>query len=351
VVIGEIVAIAVQRKASDIHLVVGLPPIIRVNGELLHVNEEVLFDIDTIGYAKEILSEKNFRKFAEVGECDTSYQCGNVNFRVNVFKQRTSTSIVMRLIPSVVPTIDDLHLPAIFKKLSMKRSGLILVTGPTGSGKTTTMAAMVDYMSKYRNENIITIEDPIEYVFKHGNGIINQRQVGEDTGDFSTALRSALREDPDVIIVGEMRDLETISAALTAAETGHLVISTLHTIGSAKTIDRIIDVFPSEQQPQIRSQLSTSLEAVISQQLISNYLHDGRSLALEIMLGTHSISNLIREGKTEQINNAIQLSKGEGMITMDHSLVNLYLTGRISRESLFKYCIDEKDVKRKIGEL
>lgn len=347
----ELVQLAVLKKASDIHLVVGNPAILRVNGDLTTVEEQVLTNQDTLAYAQQILNEKNFQKLQEHGECDSSYSCEGANFRVNVFKQRNNLSIVMRLIPSSVPTIDSLRLPEVFKSLCMKRSGLILITGPTGSGKTTTMAAMIDYMSKNRKENIITIEDPIEYILSHGNGIVNQRQIGQDTDDFATALRSALREDPDVIVVGEMRDLETISAALTAAETGHLVISTLHTIGSAKTIDRIIDVFPAEQQPQVRSQLSTSLQAVISQQLISNYLKNGRSLALEIMLATHSISNLIREGKTEQINNAILLSKNEGMITMDQSLVNLYLSGRISRDSLFKYCVDEKDVKRKIGEM
>ncbi len=348
--LGQILDVAISSKASDVHLAVGLPPIVRVNGRLVHVGKVLLTDADNLSFAQEILGERLYQVYRETGEFDVAYTYQKVNnFRVNVFNQRTHCGIVMRLIPSKVPTIDDLKLPEVFKKLCTKRKGLILVTGPTGSGKTTTLAAMIDYMSRTRNEHIITMEDPIEYIFQNGTGIVNQRQLGSDTQSFAMALRSALREDPDIIMVGEMRDLETIAAAITAAETGHLVLSTLHTIGSAKTIDRIIDVFPAAQQSQIRVQLSAVLEAVISQQLVPNRLNNGRKLALEVMIANHAILNLIREGKTSQIQNMLQLNKGEGMVTMDQSLLNLYRSGQIDEQTLFKYCVDYNEVRRQVG--
>lgn len=349
----QILMTAIDNKASDVHMTVGAPPIVRVNGRLLHVGEHLLTGRDTLRFAEEILGARLFESFQESGECDAaySYQYGSrsANFRVNVFNQRNNCGIVLRLIPPKTPTIEDLNLPDVFRVLSMKRRGLILVTGPTGSGKTTTLAAMIEYMSRTRNEHILTIEDPIEYVFSHGVGIVNQRQLGSDTKSFAAALRSALREDPDVIMIGEMRDLETISAAITAAETGHLVLATLHTIGAAKTIDRIVDVFPPEQQAQIRTQLSSVLEAVISQQLCPNRQNNGRQLALEIMLSNYAILNLIREGKTTQIDNVMQLSSGTGMITMDQSLLNLYRRGKIDEQTLLKYCVDNNEVRRMIG--
>lgn len=347
----QILETAISAQASDIHMAVGLPPIARVNGSLLHMGDQLLSTQDTIKFAQQILGERLYRSYMESGECDAAYVYKEIhNFRVNVFNQRNRCGIVMRLIPSKIPSLESLNLPDVFRTLCMKRKGLILVTGPTGSGKTTTLAAMVEFMSRNRNEHIITIEDPIEYLFPHGTGIVNQRQLGSDTKSFDTAIRSAMREDPDIIIVGEMRDLATISAAITAAETGHLVLSTLHTIGAAKTVDRVIDVFPATQQAQIRAQLGAVLEAVISQQLLPNRANTGRKLALEIMLATHGILNLIREGKTAQIANLMQLGSGEGMVTMDQSLMRLYKSGEIDEKNLLKYCIDLPAMKKALGE-
>lgn len=347
----QILETAINAKASDIHMTVGLPPIARVNGSLLHMGVQELTAEEIDQYAQQILSERLYKTYKEDGECDSSYSYKDIsNFRVNVFNQRNRCCIVMRLIPSVVPSLESLELPDVFRKLCMKRSGLILVTGPTGSGKTTTLAAMIDYMSHNRNEHIITIEDPIEYLLPHGSGIVTQRQLGTDTKSFSSAIRAALREDPDVIVVGEMRDLETIAAAITAAETGHLVLSTLHTIGAANTVDRIIDVFPAEQQTQIRFQLSGVLEAVISQRLVPNRMNDGRMMALEIMLASNGIANLIREGKTNQITNAMQLGRDEGMITMDQSLLQLYKSGAIDEKNLLKYAVDFQAMEKLIGD-
>lgn len=349
----QILTAAIDNKASDIHLTVGIPPVVRVNGQLLHMGKNILTGDDTLNFAREILGERLFKDFSDEGECDAAYSYKKDGrqsyFRVNVFNQKNNCGVVMRLIPTKIPTIEDLKLPEVFRTLSMKRRGMILVTGPTGSGKTTTLAAMIEYMSRTRYEHIITIEDPIEFVFPHGTGIINQRQIGADTKSFDAAIRSALREDPDVIMVGEMRDLETISAAITAAETGHLVMATLHTIGAAKTIDRIIDVFPPTQQAQIRTQLATVLVGVISQQLVPNIDHNGRQLAMEVMLANHAISNLIREGKTTQITNMMQLGSKEGMVTMDQHLLSLFKTGRIDQQTLEKFCVDANAVHRLIN--
>ena len=346
----DIIQTAIDNGASDIHLTVGVPPIVRVNGKLLHIGDEELVPEVTATYANQVLGTKRYEEFTETGEFDCAYTYMDAyHFRVNVFRQKEHAGIVMRTIPEHPPTLQGLRLPSIFETVSMKRRGLILVTGPTGSGKTTTLAAMIDHMTRTRNEHIITIEDPMEYVFEHGTGIVNQRTLGTDTRSFASAIRAALREDPDIIMVGEMRDLETISAAITAAETGHLVLSTLHTIGAAKTIDRIVDAFPAGQQAQVRTQLASCLEAVISQQLVPNRDGSGRALALEVMLGTHGILNMVRENKTNQIQNLMQLSKGEGMVTMDQSLLDLYRSGQIDDTMLLKYCVDPKEVKRNIG--
>lgn len=349
----EIVENAIRAKASDIHLTAELPPVVRVNGRLLRMEDAPLTPEDTLRLTQQILGPTQFAAFEKTNESDASYmyrmEGKKFYFRVNVFRQRNACGAVMRLIPSEIPTLEGLALPEVFRTLCMKRRGLILVTGPTGSGKTTTLAAMIEYMSRTRNEHIITIEDPIEYVFPHGTGVVNQRQLGSDTLTFANAIHSALREDPDIIMIGEMRDLETISAALTAAETGHLVLSTLHTVGAAKTIDRVIDVFPAEQQGQVRVQLSGVLEAVVSQQLIPNRMNTGRKLALEIMLGNHAVANLIHEGKTGQIQSLMQLNSGEGMVTMDQSLLALYRKGQIDETALLKYCVDPADVRRRIG--
>lgn len=346
---------AINSKASDIHLAVDVPPILRVNGALMHMGEERLTPGDTYGFAREILGETAFPKFEQQNEWDSSYSFemeGELHyFRVNTFRQKNNIGIVMRLIPSKLPTLESLQLPDVFKTLCTKRRGLILVTGPTGSGKSTTLAAMIEHMSRTRNEHIITIEDPIEYVFAHESGIVNQRQLGSDTFSFANAIRGALREDPDIIMLGEMRDLETISSALTAAETGHLVLATLHTIGAAKTIDRVVDVFPPSQQNQVRVQLSSVLEAVISQQLVPNRLNNGRKLALEIMISSHAVSNLIHEGKTGQIKNLMQMGTREGMVLMDDSLMSLYRKGQIDEEMLLKYCVDLPEMRRRISNM
>ncbi len=346
----SILEIAIKEKASDVHLTVGVPPILRINGQLMHLGEELLTDEVMNIYVRGLLPDRQWARFQEHGECDTSYTIGdNNNFRVNVFRQKGHNGAVLRLIPSELPTLESLNLPTVFRNLCIKRNGLILVTGPTGSGKTTTLAAMINYMLRTRNEHIITLEDPIEFIFPHGCGIVNQRQIGTDCESFDTALRSALREDIDVIMVGEMRDLATISAALTAAETGHLVLATLHTVGAAQTMERIVDVFPAEQQGQIRIQLSTVLEAVISQQLLPNIDGDGRELALEIMLSNNAIANLIREDKVGQIQNLIQLNNSAGMVTMDQSLISLFRAGKIDEYTMLRYCVDPQEIRRLTG--
>ena len=314
----------IESNASDLHLTVGIPPKLRINGRLTSVGKESLTAQNTKEFAIEILG-KHYEAFNETGEYDLAYEIEGVGrFRVNVFKQKGNIAIVLRYLTIHIPTLDELKHPRLFKDLIKKRRGLILVTGPTGSGKSTTLAAMINEINSTRSEHIVTLEDPIEYVHNHNKSIINQREIGEDTNTYANGLRAVLREDPDVILVGEMRDLETISTAITAAETGHLVLSTLHTIGAAKTIDRIIDVFPPHQQEQVRTQLASVLQGIISQQLIETADGKGRVAALEIMTMTSAIQNLIREGKTYQIESSIQTGTKFGMKTMDMALADLY---------------------------
>lgn len=332
----------IELKASDLHLTVGIPPKVRVNGKLISIGEEALNENQTKDFAKEILG-RHYEEFMKVGEYDCSYEIPKIGrFRVNTFKQKGNVAIVLRYLTIHIPTLDELKHPRIFKDLVKKRRGLVLVTGPTGSGKSTTLAAMINEINMSRACHIITLEDPIEYVHTHNKSIINQREIGDDTGSYANALRAALREDPDVILVGEMRDYETISIAITAAETGHLVFSTLHTIGAAKTIDRIIDVFPPHQQAQIRTQLSGVLQGVISQQLVETADGKGRVAALEIMTITPAISNLIREGKTYQIESSIQTGAKFGMKTMDMALSDLYKNMVITQESALSYAVDKE---------
>ena len=331
----ELLDITINKKASDLHLTVGTPPVIRVNGELSVLDYNKLSAEDTERYAKEILGE-SYDKYKEEGEIDTSYSIGGIGrFRVNIFTQRNSTAIAIRVIPLKVSTLDELNHPKVLKSLVEKKRGLVVVTGPTGSGKSTTLAAMINEINATRSSHIVTLEEPIEYLHKHNKSIINQREIGKDTKNYRTALKSALREDPDVILIGEMRDLETISIAITAAETGHLVLSTLHTIGAAKTIDRIIDVFPQHQ-----------LQGIVSQQLLPRKDENGRISALEIMVATPAIQSLIREGKTHQIESLIQTGSKYGMKTMDMALVELYKNNTISEETLYTYAVDKDMVSR-----
>ncbi|EPZ39681.1 Tfp pilus assembly protein, pilus retraction ATPase PilT [Anoxybacillus ayderensis] len=329
---------AFELKASDIHLTVGVPPIFRVNGDLKRYGQEVLSPIDTEQMAKAIVPEHMWPRFEKDGELDLSYSLSGVSrFRVNVFKQRGCISLAIRTIPTKIPTLEELQLPDVLKKLVTKPQGLILVTGPTGSGKSTTLAAMIDYMNKTMRKHIITLEDPIEYVHKHGGCIIDQREVGTDTNNFANGLRAALRQDPDVILVGEMRDLETIQTAITAAETGHLVFGTLHTSSAPATIDRIIDVFQPEQQTQIRIQLATVLVAIISQRLFPRAQKNGRIAATEILINNAAIANLIRNGKIHQIPSIMQTSRALGMHTLEANIKELVQQGFIAKESVEPY--------------
>lgn len=341
----ELLELTVKEGASDLHLTVGISPIIKVNGKLIRLDEEVLRPEDTEAYAREILKD-SYEKYDEIGEYDTSYSLhGKGRFRVNIYKQRNSTALAIRVISLNMPTLESLGYPEILKDACKLNRGLVLVTGPTGSGKSTTLAALINEINNSREAHIITIEDPIEFLHKHNKSIVNQREIGKDTLSYERALKAALREDPDVILIGEMRDLETISTAITAVETGHLVFSTLHTIGAAKTIDRIVDVFPPHQQEQIKIQLSSVIQTIISQQLVEN-VESERTAALEIMVATPAIRNLIREGKTHQIESSIQTGSKYGMKTMDMELANLYRQGIISRETALNSAIDREILGR-----
>lgn len=338
---------AVDLNASDIHFTVGIPPTMRINGSLIPFGDEKLSPKNIEEYVKQVLTEEQYNKYIDMGELDLSYAIQGVGrFRVNVFRQRGSDAMALRTITPQIPTLEKLDMPPVIKDLCKKQRGLILVTGPTGSGKSTTLAAVINEINNTRNCHIITLEDPVEYLHKHKRSIVNQREIGHDTKSYANALRAALREDPDVILVGEMRDLETISIAITAAETGHLVLSTLHTIGASKTIDRIVDVFPPYQQQQIKVQLSAVMEGIVSQQLLPKADGDGRVAAIEIMTATPAIRSMIREGKSHQIDSAIQTGGKHGMKTMDMSLVELYKKGLITQESALTYSVDRDIMTR-----
>lgn len=324
----------IEKGASDLHLTTGAPPKIRVNGRLMSLDEPPLANADTKQLLYSVLTDAQKHRFEEENELDFSFGLkGLSRFRGNVFVQRGAVSGAIRTVPFELKTVESLGLPAIVSQLAKKPRGLILVTGATGSGKSTTLAAMINQINMEREEHIITIEDPIEFLHPHKKCIVNQREVSSDTASFKKALKYILRQDPDVVLIGELRDLETIEAALTIAETGHLTFGTLHTNSSAQTVNRIIDVFPSGQQPQIRAQLSLVLEGVLSQQLIPKKGGQGRAMALEVMVPTSAIRNLIREDKLHQIYSAMQTGQGEnGMQTMNQSLHHLYTKGEILLE-------------------
>lgn len=335
---------AVTREASDIHLAPGNPATIRINTRLIALEEAVLSATDTENMALRILGNEGFIQLQEVGEIDTSYRLpGLANFRVNLYRYQGRIGIAARVIKTIIPDLDILGLPPVVGSLARYPSGLILVTGPTGSGKSTTLAAMIDIINKERACHIVTLEDPIEYIHQSKRSLITQREIGPDSNDFTQALRASLRQDPDVIMIGEMRDLETISTAITAAETGHLVLATLHTINSAQTVERMIDVFPSYQQAQIRLQLANCLRAVLSQRLLPGI--DGVSMvvAIELMICTAGIRSLIRDGKYHQIPNAIYTGSKFGMITMENSLQSLIDRQLVQSDFLAKENADLPD--------
>ncbi|WP_298848690.1 type IV pilus twitching motility protein PilT [uncultured Salinicola sp.] len=330
--ITELLAFSAKHDASDLHLSAGLPPMIRVDGDMRRLNVPALDDSQVRRLIYDVMNDRQRRDFEAALETDFSFEVTGVSrFRVNAFTQGRGAGAVFRTIPSNVLTLDDLGLGDVFRRLSMLPRGLVLVTGPTGSGKSTTLAAMIDYINSNRQEHILTIEDPIEFVHESKRCLINQREVHRDTKGFAPALRSALREDPDVILVGELRDLETIRLALTAAETGHLVFGTLHTTSAAKTVDRIIDVFPGDEKGMVRSMLSESLQAVISQTLLKRE-GGGRVAAHEILVATSAIRNLVREGKVAQMYSAIQTGGSLGMQTLDAALSQLVASGVVTRQ-------------------
>jgi twitching motility protein PilT len=329
--ISELLAFSVKNKASDLHLSAGLPPLIRVHGDMRRINVPALSHEDVHAMLYDIMSDAQRKAYDEHLEVDFSFDLtGLARFRVNAFNQDRGAAAVIRTIPSRVQSLEELQAPAVFADLAMRPRGLVLVTGPTGSGKSTTLAAMVDHVNGRKQGHVLTIEDPIEFVHESRRCLINQREVGANTHSFSNALRSALREDPDVVLVGELRDLETIRLALTAAETGHLVLGTLHTSSAAKTIDRIVDVFPGAEKDMVRAMLSESLQAVISQVLIKRKDGNGRVAAHEIMVGTPAIRNLIREGKVAQMYSVIQTSAQAGMQTLDQCMADLVRRNLIS---------------------
>ena len=346
----ELLEEAGRREASDLHITVGVPPQIRVNGELVVLDTyPKLMGDDTRALVESIMGDHQKEVFEEKGEVDFSFGIPRLGrYRVNAFRQRGTVAAAFRLVGTEVPEPEKLGLAKSVIELAKKKSGLVLVTGPTGSGKSTTLASLIGKINHTRREHIITLEDPIEYLHRHDKAIVNQREIGLDSMSYAAALRAALREDPDVILVGEMRDLETISTAITAAETGHLVFSTLHTIGSAATIDRIIDVFPPYQQAQIRIQLAMVLEAIISQRLIPKEDGSGRMGAFEILHVNSAVRNLIREGKTYQITSVIQTNRKLGMITLDDALLELYRSGQISERSAIEFSVDPLAMEKRM---
>ena len=334
--IEDILRLTVESGASDLHLSVGTPPVLRIHGKLVRLETRALFPEDTANMAQEIASGEQLHKLSTEGTVDFAISHADRNrFRISLYRQKRTTAIALRLLPRQMLAYSEIGLPPVVEELIRLPRGLVLVTGPTGSGKTTTLAAMLHTINTQFGHHIVTIEDPIEYIHEHQAGMVNQREVGTDVSSFADGLRRALRQDPDVILVGEMRDLETMETAIRAAETGHLVFSTLHTTGAGRTVDRIVDSFPAHQQEQIRVQLSTNLKAVISQLLVPRIDKPGRVAVFEVMTNTHSVGALIRDNKTFRLATEIQTGAKYGMVSLEASLVDLYLGGVIAREELF----------------
>ncbi|HUV47193.1 MAG TPA: type IV pilus twitching motility protein PilT [Candidatus Bathyarchaeia archaeon] len=346
----QLLAVTIQSNASDLHLLVGAAPILRVDGDLLPIPQQALLTNEVV---KELVFMMLTPQQKEIlltnKEIDFSYEFeGKARFRINAYFERNNLAVALRLIPMRIKPLEELNLPRICHRFTQLKAGFILVTGPTGHGKSSTLAAIIEEINQTRKEHIITIEDPIEYVYRNAKSIISQRELGHDTLSWSVALRSALREDPDVVLVGEMRDYETIAAALTIAETGHLVFATLHTNSAAQTIDRIVDVFPEHQQAQVRMQLSNSLESVLSQRLIPA-IEGGRLPATEVLLATPAVRSTIREGKTHLIDNIIQTSQELGMLSLEKSLADWVRAGKISQEVATSWCLRPEELMRMLG--
>ena len=348
--IEDILREAKDKGASDVHVTVGLPPKMRINGKLIQMdNFKKMLPPDTLAIAQEIMSEKQFQKLDENGQMDMSFSIPGVGrYRLNVFKQRGSVAMAFRVVASEIPSADSLGIPEGVTELYQKKRGLVLVTGPTGSGKSTTLASIISTINNNREAHVITLEDPIEFTYQHMMSIVNQREISTDSNSYANALRAALREDPDVILVGEMRDLETIGTAITAAETGHLVLSTVHTIGASNTVDRLIDVFPSHQQQQIRIQLASVLEAIVSQQLIPASDGVSRVAAFEVLHVNSAVRNLIREGKSHQLLTVMQTNRKLGMVSMDDAILELYRSQKISREMAIQFAQDQDTMQMKM---
>ncbi len=347
--IKNILKTAWENGASDVHITVGVPPKMRVNGRLITMPYDRMLPADTKNVLDSVMTDIQKGKFEEHGEYDFSYAIPEMGrYRVNAYKQRGTVAIALRLVSSEIPAPEQLGVPDSVIDLYNRKRGLVLVTGPTGSGKSTTLAAIIDKINHNRDAHVITLEDPIEYLHRHDKSIVNQREIGLDSRSYANALRAALREDPDVILVGEMRDFETISVAITAAETGHLVLSTLHTLGAASTVDRIIDVFPPHQQQQIRVQFANVLEAVISQQLLPTIDEKGRIAVFEVLHTTNAVRNLVREGKSHQLTSVMQTGRKLGMITMDESIQQLYANGVISKDIALQFAVDPDTMQNRL---
>jgi twitching motility protein PilT len=345
--VHDLMALAVQQKASDLHITAGLPPVFRLDGRLVQLEVERLSAMDCQTLIYEILADRNIAEFEAKHQLDLSYGASGIGrFRVNIYMQRGSIAAAFRPIPSDIPSIEELNLPLVIGDLAKRTSGLILVTGPTGCGKSTTLASVIDVINKTHECHILTIEDPIEYLHRHQKAMVNQRELGSDTFSFAEALRGALREDPDVVLVGEMRDLETIQSALTIAETGHLVLGTLHTRNAPQSVDRIIDVFPPYQQSQIRVLLANTVEAIIAQQLLPRYGAKGRVPAVEVLLVNSAVRNLIREAKTHQIYSVMDTTGEQGMQTMDKALALLVRRRMVSHEEATLRALDPDSYSR-----